>query len=70
MISENAERDVQAKLEQFAQANGGTLKGLKRDDAYRQAYPDAVDLFEWRRQWMLAISAEEPERLPAPPAAE
>lgn len=67
MLSEQARTEVRAKLAALA-AEHGSLVNLKCDEAYRAAYPDAVDLHEWRMEWNRARHTE-PQALPAEPPA-
>lgn len=72
-LSQNARDQVRAKLAEIQAANGGSLDGLKADDQYRIAYPDAVDLHEWRMEWNRVRHderhPEDPPKEPKPPKA-
>lgn len=56
-LSETAQTDLREKLAAL-QAEHGSLQRVKCDDAFNAAYPDRVDLFDWRREWARAVAAE------------
>lgn len=58
MLTDKARDEVRAKLAAL-QAEHGSLANIKCDDKYRMAYPDAVDLHEWRMEWNRARHKEE-----------
>lgn len=57
MLSERVTADVRKKLTEL-QERHGSLRNVKCDDAFRECYPDAVDLHEWRRLFAEARHAE------------
>lgn len=68
MLTEQARTEVRAKLAAL-QAEHGSLANLKADEQYRIAYPDAVDLHDWRMEWNRARHSEQPAPPADPPAA-
>lgn len=67
MLTEQARTEVRAKLAAL-QAEHGSLEAIKCDDQYRIAYPDAVDLHDWRMEWNRARHAEQLAAPVDPPA--
>lgn len=68
-LSPKAAEDIQAKLSALKQKYG-SLRSIKADDAYREAYPDAVDLHEFRQAFTKAAHAEKKEAKGSAGAAE
>lgn len=69
MLTDTARNEVRAKLAAL-QAEHGSLANIKCDDQYRMAYPDAVDLHEWRMEWNRARHSEQPPADPPVAALE